>query len=28
MRREMVDELTRSELFPEERDDLMELVRL
>lgn len=27
LRRELVDELTRSELFPEERDDLMELVR-
>jgi len=27
VRRELVDELTRSELFPEERDDLMELVR-
>jgi predicted phosphate transport protein (TIGR00153 family) len=27
IRRELVDELTRSELFPEERDDLMELVR-
>ena len=27
LRREMVDELTRSEMFPEERDDLMELVR-
>jgi predicted phosphate transport protein (TIGR00153 family) len=27
LRRQMVDELTRSEMFPEERDDLMELVR-
>jgi len=27
LRREMVMELTRSEMFPEERDDLMELVR-
>ena len=27
LRRELIDELTRSELFPEERDDLMELVR-
>ena len=27
LRREMVDELTKSEMFPEERDDLMELVR-
>ncbi|MCX6656678.1 MAG: DUF47 family protein [Candidatus Bathyarchaeota archaeon] len=27
LRRELVEELTRSELFPEERDDLMELVR-
>lgn len=27
LRREMVEELTRSEMFPEERDDLMELVR-
>jgi len=27
LRREMVDELTRSEMFPEEREDLMELVR-
>jgi len=27
LRRGLVDELTRSELFPEERDDLMELVR-
>ncbi len=27
LRREMVEELTRSEMFPEEREDLMELVR-
>jgi uncharacterized protein Yka (UPF0111/DUF47 family) len=27
LRKEMVEELTRSEMFPEERDDLMELVR-
>ncbi|MFB0558654.1 MAG: DUF47 domain-containing protein [Candidatus Bathyarchaeia archaeon] len=27
LRREMVEELTRSEMFPEERGDLMELVR-
>ena len=27
MRRKMVTELTKSEMFPEERDDLMELVR-
>jgi predicted phosphate transport protein (TIGR00153 family) len=27
LRRQMVDALTRSEMFPEERDDLMELVR-
>jgi len=27
LRRAMVDELTQSEMFPEERDDLMELVR-
>jgi predicted phosphate transport protein (TIGR00153 family) len=27
LRRRMVEELTRSEMFPEERDDLMELVR-
>jgi len=27
LRRELIDELTKSELFPEERDDLMELVR-
>ena len=27
LRREMIDELTKSEMFPEERDDLMELVR-
>jgi predicted phosphate transport protein (TIGR00153 family) len=27
LRRQMVDELTKSEMFPEERDDLMELVR-
>lgn len=27
LRREMVEELTKSEMFPEERDDLMELVR-
>ncbi len=27
MRRKMVDALTKSEMFPEERDDLMELVR-
>jgi predicted phosphate transport protein (TIGR00153 family) len=27
LRRKMIDEITRSELFPEERDDLMELVR-
>lgn len=27
LRREMVDELTRGEMFPEEREDLMELVR-
>lgn len=27
LRRKMVEELTRSEMFPEEREDLMELVR-
>jgi len=27
LRRDMVEELTKSEMFPEERDDLMELVR-
>jgi len=27
LRRQMVDALTKSEMFPEERDDLMELVR-
>jgi len=27
LRREMVEELTKSEMFPEEREDLMELVR-
>jgi predicted phosphate transport protein (TIGR00153 family) len=27
LRREMVDELTKGEMFPEEREDLMELVR-
>jgi predicted phosphate transport protein (TIGR00153 family) len=27
LRRDMVDSLTKSEMFPEERDDLMELVR-
>src|SRR3990170_7728229 len=27
LRREMVEELSKSEMFPEERDDLMELVR-
>ena len=27
MRREMVEELTKGEMFPEEREDLMELVR-
>lgn len=27
LRRKMVEELTKSEMFPEERDDLMELVR-
>jgi len=27
LRRKMIEEITRSELFPEERDDLMELVR-
>ncbi len=27
LRREMVDELTKSEMFPEERGDMMELVR-
>ena len=27
LRRDMVEELTRSEMFPEEREDLMELVR-
>jgi predicted phosphate transport protein (TIGR00153 family) len=27
LRREMVEELTRSEMFPEEREDMMELVR-
>ena len=27
LRRRMVEELTKSEMFPEERDDLMELVR-
>ncbi|MGQ9679853.1 MAG: DUF47 domain-containing protein [Candidatus Bathyarchaeia archaeon] len=27
LRRDMVDELSRSEMFPEEREDLMELVR-
>ena len=27
LRKEMVDELTRSEMFPEEREDLLELVR-
>ena len=27
LRRKMVDELTKSEMFPEEREDLMELVR-
>ena len=27
LRRNMVEELTKSEMFPEERDDLMELVR-
>ncbi len=27
LRKKMVDELTRSEMFPEERDDLMEMVR-
>ena len=27
LRREMIDELTKSEMFPEEREDLMELVR-
>jgi len=27
LRRQMIDALTKSEMFPEERDDLMELVR-
>jgi len=27
LRRDMIDELTKSEMFPEEREDLMELVR-
>lgn len=27
LRREMIEELTKSEMFPEEREDLMELVR-